>query len=254
MSAKSLFSSDATVEYRAVPALDGGIQWHWVLFNTLDKVLGGGTAGSRGKASDKARRKARQLHRHIRAVRVVGLVVEDKKPIDVRDFITQTALYREIAERCGYKLTDDQFWAKASQNEPIYARKIEGVDYTYTISVWGGTGKAKGGGMLVWVALDFEDNGNHYRIALHTLLTTESALPRLLGHLELTVHSNGESWMDVDHAVRDFRKDNNGIVEAEDGDVGEAEGVLAASGKFRGEERFEVDALNDGVGQETLGE
>lgn len=213
MTAKSLFSKDATVEYRVHPTLDGGSLWHWILFNALDKVLGGGTARSRGRAGALARQKARQLHRRIRNVRVTGLMAEG---IDVKKFISQMGNWIDIVHKCGYKSTPDTFWTTAAQGSPIYVRTIEGIVGDYTISVFSGTGTAKGGGMLIWVVLDYNDNGNQNRLVLHTFITTEKKLPFVLSALEEIVLDSGESWAEVDAAVNKFRAQESGIIEAQE--------------------------------------
>lgn len=80
MNARAVFNrSEAVLEYRPTPTLDGSYSWYWILLSTQDACLGSGTAPNRATASTQARLKARQLGRHISKVRIAGSQQEGLK-------------------------------------------------------------------------------------------------------------------------------------------------------------------------------
>lgn len=88
MNARAIFNrSEAALEYRPIPAREGGLAWYWILLAQPDETcVGSGTAKNRATASAQARRKAYQIGRRISSVRVVGL----QEGLNPKEFIEQT--------------------------------------------------------------------------------------------------------------------------------------------------------------------
>jgi len=113
MNARAAFSrSEAALEYRPVPTLDGSHAWHWVLLALPHRTcLGTGTAPNRAKAGTQARLKARQVGRRIAEIRIAGGALKEGKlpvAINARDFIMQGPARRKCA-RCGTWLDAEDY-------------------------------------------------------------------------------------------------------------------------------------------------
>jgi len=113
MNARAAFSrSEAALEYRPVPTLDGSHAWHWVLLALPHRTcLGTGTAPNRAKAGTQARLKARQVGRRIAEIRIAGgALKEGKLPVAVsaKDFIMQGPARRKCT-RCGTWLDAEDY-------------------------------------------------------------------------------------------------------------------------------------------------